>query len=248
MSTAVIPAAVGLGGSIFSGISGKGAARRQERLAREFLDLQRPLLQAQTEGARFGLAAARPLIGDSTATLRGAGQAARDLQRFWAPLAFGGRSAIDKFLSPERRSINEGYRATINNLTRFAPRGGGRITAMADADRARQGQLSDLTFGARREGASQMANLANLLSSIGGTQGGVGTSLLGAGLSGGQQGFNLLNQQQNRAFGASQAASQNWGNIAEGLGDFLSDLLNNRRGSSTRDSNREIYGTGPYDS
>lgn len=232
-----IPAAIGLGGSIFSGISGKSAARRQERMAREQMQRLQPLLDAQIAGAQFGLREAQPFVSDSRSTLRGAGQALTDLQRFWRPLAMGNRSAIDQFLSPERRSINQGYEATAGQLARFAPRGGGRVTALQGAQRQRQGQLNDLVFGARREGANQLGQLARAFTDLGGQQGGLGVGLLGAGLGGGSQAFNMLGQQQNRAFQASNAASQNWGQIGQQLGGWLTDLFdNNRPGGSSNNS------------
>lgn len=215
--------AIGLGGSIVGGISGKKAAKQQQKLAEEQMAMMRPLLQAQIAGAQYGIEGSKPLIGDARASLLGAGQAARDMQNFWRPLAFGGRSAIDKWLSPERNAINQGYRASLENMKWL--RGPSKVSAVTRADEDRQTNLSNTIFGARKEGANQLTQLANILASIGGTQAGAGTSLLSAGLSGGREGFGLLGQQQDRAYGAGQAASQNWGQIGEQLGGFLGQIF-----------------------
>jgi hypothetical protein len=210
---AAIPAVAGLGGSLFSGLSGKGAAKRQQKLAEQQMAMLKPLIEAQIAGSQYAL-------GQSKGFLGGAQQALTDLGGFWRPLAFGDRSAIDQFLAPERRSINQGYQAAQENLARFAPRGGGRVSSLARADIGRQGQLSDLVFGSRREGASQMGNLAQLLGSL-------GTSTLSAGLQGGQSAFNLLGDQQNRAFQANQLAGQGMAGVGQSLGRFLDALFNN---------------------
>lgn len=214
-----IPAAIGLGSSLFSGLSGKSAAKKQDRRAEEQYQALLPLIKAQTEGSQYAL-------GQSKGFLGGAQQALTDLGGFWKPLAFGNRSAINQFLAPERRAINQGYQSSQENIARFAPRGGGRVSSMARADIGRQGQLSDLVFGARKEGAGQMGNLAQLLGSL-------GTNTLQAGLGGGQQAFNLLGGQQNRAFAANQIAGQGMAGVGQSLGRFLSDLFN-KGGSASK--------------
>lgn len=66
---AAIPAAIGVGGSIISGIQGKGAAKRQERLAQQQLAQLQPLINAQIEGLQFGLGQARRLYDPATSML-----------------------------------------------------------------------------------------------------------------------------------------------------------------------------------
>jgi len=213
---AAVPAALGLGGSIFGGITGKNAAKKQEKLAREQMAMIKPLLDAQISGSKFALDQSRPF-------LEGARQGVTDLQNFWQPLMRGDRAAIDAFLAPERRSINQGYKAVERNLAQFGPRGGGRISSLANADVARQGQLNDLVFGGRQKAAGANFDLSQLLGSL-------GTSTLSSGLAGGSQAYNLLGQQQNRAYDASNRASDALGGIGTSLGGFLADLF--RGGSS----------------
>lgn len=211
-----IPAAIGLGGSIFGGISGKKAAKKQQQMAEQQMAMIKPLLEAQIAGSKFALDQSKPF-------LEGARQGVTDLQNFWKPLMSGDRSAIDAFLAPERRAINQGYKATERNLAQFGPRGGGRISALANADIARQGQMNDLVFGGRQKAAGANFDLSQLLSSL-------GTSTLSAGLAGGSQAYNLLQGQQNRAYDASGRAAQQLGGIGASLGGFLADIFKNKGG------------------
>lgn len=210
-----IPAAIGAGGSIIGGIQGKGAAKRQERIQRDYLAMLKPLLDTQAETGRFALGQSKPFI-------RGAGQALQDLQeKFYKPLALGSRSAIDAFLSPERRAINQGYQNAVGNVARFAPRGGGRVSALVRGDLQRQGQLSDLVFGARKAGAEGLANTSTQL-------GGLGVGLLGAGFGAGQQATGLLRDQMGIAAGARESSSSQLAGIGESLGGFLGKVFENR--------------------
>lgn len=213
MATA-IPAIAGLGGSIIGGISGKKAAKKEDKRYQEQMAMMKPLIEAQTKGSQFALDQSKPY-------LQGAAQGVNDLQNFWSPLMKGDRSAIDQFLSPERRAINQGFQSTQQNLSRMAPRGGGRISALAGADVARQGQMSDLIFGGRQKAAGANFDLAQLLGSL-------GTSTLSAGLSGGQQGMNLLNMQNNRSMQTNTQAADALGGIGNSLGGFLATIFGNK--------------------
>lgn len=64
---AAIPAAIGVGSSIIGGISGKGARKAQEKLAREQLAQLQPLIQAQILASTFGLENARRLFPQAEA-------------------------------------------------------------------------------------------------------------------------------------------------------------------------------------
>jgi hypothetical protein len=207
-----IPAAIGAGSSLIGGISGKGAAKRQEKLAREQFALLKPLLEAQGQAAQFSLQQSKPFI-------RGAGQAMMDLQeRFYKPLALGNTSSINAFLSKDIGAINRGYRSGVKNTAQFAPRGGGRVSALVQGDMDRQSQISDLIFGARRQGAEGLQNSSQQL-------GALGTGLLGAGLSGGNQATALLQNQQGLAQRASERSDDQLGALGESLGGFLGSIF-----------------------
>lgn len=207
----LIPAAVGLGSSIFGGIKGNKAANKQQKQADAQMAALKPLLDAQIAGSKYALDTSKPF-------LTGASQGVADVSKFWKPLLSGNRTAIDQFLAPERRAINSGYDATARTLATLGPRGGGRISSLAKADTARQSQLSDLVFRGRKQAAGAMQDLAGL-------QGGLGVSTLGAGLSGGNQAYNLFTNQQGRADNARAGANDALGGIGTSLGTFLTDLF-----------------------
>lgn len=206
---AFAPAAIGLGSSLFSGLGGKKSAKKQQKLAEQQFAALKPLLDAQVAGSKFALDQSKPFLA-------GAGEGIKDLQNFWNPLVHGDRSAIDQFLAPERRAINQGYQASLDMLSR-GPRGGGRTAALNQANLARQGQLSDLIFGARKQGAGQLEQLAALLGQL-------GTSTLSAGIGGGQQSTSLYNAQANRAYDAQNQAGAGLGQVGSALGQLLGSL------------------------
>lgn len=216
---AAIPAAIGAGSSLIGGIAGKGQAKRQEKMAREQMAQMKPLIDALIQGRVTSLKEGRGMLDMSKPWMKQGAEGLQGLTDFWKPAMSGNRSAMDMFLSPERRAINQGYQATSDTLTRFAPRGGGRVSSMAQADTARQGRLSDLTFGARREAAGQTQGLMQALAQLGlgGSQTGLGA--IGGGDTSGI--FNMLSNQQNRAMQAGQASNNAWGSAGSALGQLL---------------------------
>lgn len=224
----LIPAAIGLGSSVFSGISGKSAAKKQAKKEAEMMKL----VQEQLARGKEAMGLGKEQIGQGAGYLRGAQQGLGDLKNFWQPLVTGDRSAIDAFLAPERRAINQGWQATNQNLFRMAPRGGGRVSALAAADVNRQGALNDLVFGARREGANQLANLNQNQGQLGLGQMGVGASVLGQGLNAGNSVYGLYGNQTQRTDAANQNAQGLLGGVGNSLGGFLADIFKGKGSSS----------------
>jgi len=206
---AFAPAAIGLGSSLLSSIFGGKAAKKQQKQADQLYAIIKPLLDSQIAGSKFALDQSKPF-------LEGASEGIKDLQEFWKPLAGGDLLAIDKFLAPERRAINQGYESTLDTLSR-APRGGGRNAALSQANTSRQAQLNDLIFGSRKQAAGQLEALAALLGQL-------GTSTLSSGLGGGQQALSLYNNQANRAYDASGRSASQLGGVGQALGQLLGSL------------------------
>lgn len=241
----LIPAAIGLGSSVFSGIKGKGAAKKQEKLTAEQYAMLKPLLEAQSKGGIEAIGSGNSLIKGGQSYLEGSQKGISDLKKFWQPLVTGDRSAIDAFLSPERRAINQGFQATSTNLNRMAPRGGGRVSAMANAEVGRQGALNDLVFGARREGANQMSSLNQQQGQMGLGQMGVGANVLGQGLNAGGLLGGVHANQQGIAQGASRDASALMGQVGTSLGEFLTDIFKSKgKGSGGGQSGTSSGGYG----
>lgn len=235
MAGAIAPA-IGLGTSLIGGISGKGAAKKQQKLAEQQYQMLKPLIEAQIKGSQYALGEAQNLYGLSRPQIMGAEGAIRDLQNFWRPTMSGDRSAIDRFFAPERRAINQGYRTAAENIAKFAPRGGGRISALARGDIQRQGQLADTIFAGRREGANQSKDLAGMLSQLGLGTGGLATGTLGAGLSGGSQAYGLYNSQANRAYDSQFGGGGNLFGPGNQIGKYLVDLFKGKFGGGNKSS------------
>ena len=332
MSAAAIPAAIGAGSSIIGGIQGKGAAKRQEKLAREQLAQLQPLINAQIAASQFGLDTARslypqatndiqtifntatgayePLMKDYRAMLddalgksnelynsgralgqaetgllsgslpylSGAANALGDLQKFYRPFMYDGQRAIDRFLpsaqrvnetlAPEFGNVNQGYRSASENIAKFAPRGGGRVSTLARADIDRQKQLSDMFFQGREnmkntglnaafQGASGEQNVANSLQQLGLGQGQLGLGTIGQGLNTIGAGTSLLGtkgglaqnslSQALQALGIGGSAAGNLGQLASSL---FGEGLNGGQGAYNlynQQANR-AYGSQPQGS
>lgn len=300
---AAIPAGIGLGTSLISGIQGKGAAKQQRQLAERQLAQLQPLINQQILASQFGLDTARgllpkatnaietvynkatgmfePLVEDyrsllggardreselfgrgtnlmgegrnlltsSLPYLTGASTALADLQKFYRPFMFDGQRAIDRFLpsaqrtnellAPEFGNINQGFRSASENIARFAPRGGGRVSTLAKADIDRQKDLSDVFFqgrqglanqalGAAFQGAQGQQGVAQALQALGLGQGQLGLGTIGQGLNTINTGTSLLGTQgglaQNSLAQALQALGLG-GSAASNLGGLASSFF-----------------------
>lgn len=191
----------------------------------------------------------RGLFDSSLGYLDAASKGLSDVQSFYRPFMFSGRRAIDQFLptaqrtfeniAPEVGNINQGYRSAQENIARFAPRGGGRVSSMARADVDRQKQISDQFFQSRLntqgqglqaafQGAQGQTNVANSLRDLFQAGSGTGLNTIGAGLNTVGTGLSTIGT------GTNYLTSR--GGLAQnmlGLGLNAKNLgLNNRQGLS----------------
>jgi hypothetical protein len=105
------------------------------------------------------------LMNSSLGYLDAAGRGLGDVQNFYRSFMDSGQRAIDRFLpsaqrtfeniAPEIGNINQGYQSANENIARFAPRGGGRVSSMAKANTDRQKQISDQFFQSRQNTQNQ---------------------------------------------------------------------------------------------
>jgi hypothetical protein len=141
---AAIPAAIGVGSSIFGNISGKGAAKEQRKLAQQFLEMNKPFLQNQLNLSNMSLDALSrnlnpllasyltgaegaeglgdmltgqygSLLGDATGYADAAARGLTDVQNFVRPFMTSGRRAIDEFLPTARRTF-ENIAPEVGNI------------------------------------------------------------------------------------------------------------------------------------
>lgn len=313
---AALPAAIGLGSSLVSGIFGKKAKKKQSDLAEKQLRQLQPLIDAQLRQNQFAFDQARQLypgvigqfgdvynrsigasdtaftdyrklLDDATSQrdqlvgqgqgllegslpyLQGASSALDDLRKFYRPFMFEGQRAIDRFLptaqrthellAPEFGAVNQGFRSASENIARFAPRGGGRVSSLAQADLDRQSQLSNVFFGGREnllqqalgaafQGAGGRQNEASALTQLGLGQGQLGLGTIGAGTqaygTGGGLAQNAFGQGL-QSLGLGLTGTQGLGNLSQGLlgagiqgnqslFDFYNQQANRAYGASPR--------------
>src|SRR6266545_1734992 len=329
MATA-IPAAIGVGSSLIGGIQGKGAAKKQQKLAEKQLAMLQPLIQQQMQGLQFAQQQGQQLfpqatnalntvfnqatgqfeplmqdyrsmlgqaqtsqgkfnqegealMGMGTPALMGALSGLGDLEQAYRPFMQDGARAIERFLpsgstlqrllAGQMGDINQGYKSASENIASFAPRGGGRVSSLANADVSRQQQLTKARsegtmgygqqalqnffqgaegtraalgargqtalgaigagqqskqlgiqdFGAKANvGLQQLQSALQALGLAGGAAGNLGQlagSTLNLGTQGGGNIYDMVNQQQNRAYGVMPQGG------GKELGGYLTDLF-----------------------
>lgn len=328
MATA-IPAAIGVGSSIIGGIQGKGAAKRQEKLAQQQMAMMQPLINQQLQSLQFAnqqgqqlfpqaqnalntvfnqatgtfqplmqdyqsmlqqaassqgkfnaegdalMGRGQGLLDSSQAGFLGALSGLGDLQQAYRPFLEDGARAIErflpgqatlnKFMAGQLSDINQGYKSASQNIEAFAPRGGGRVSSLANADVDRQRQLtkanSDWTANLTQQslqnffqGAEGTRNILGQKAGIAGQQGQLGLGAIGAGQQSKQLGISDFGSKAGVGLQQLQAALQSLG-LAGGAAGNLSQLagstlsLGAQGGSNIFDMvNRQqdrAYGTGP---
>jgi len=98
-------------------------------------------------------------------------------KKYWEPIIAGDYNATGEFLAPETNAIGRQFDLAQKNM-QFIPSGGGKGAAQGRAQYEKAYAISDL-IGMARPAA------ATALSTLGGTAGGIGTSLAGTGVSAG---------------------------------------------------------------
>lgn len=170
------------------------------------------------------------LANSSLGFLLGAGNALKPAQRTYESLLSGQR-AIDKFLpsakttfesiAPEIGNINQGAQSASSNIAKFAPRGGGRASSVAQIEMNRQKQINDQFFTQRKaqqgEGLQTALQAAQGQTGISNQMGNLFQQGFGAGLGQIGQGINTIGS------GTQYLGTQ--GNLAQGQYSNLFNAL-----------------------
>lgn len=156
------------------------------------------LLQQNADTSSFLKGQGAPLISQGAATLQGP-------LDYYNKLFSGDRATASAALGPALDTLKMNQQQSLQNVDKFAPRGGGRTATTASSDTARDAQLSKLLMSTKPAAGDALAsaglNLANL----------------GSGLVGGSSNINatglstLLNQANlasNRQMSQQQMAMQ----------------------------------------
>jgi len=134
---------------------------------------------------------------------------------YWSSILSGNRGLATSALAPEISRIGQGYQTAANTSAALMPRGGPSAAFMSELPFAQQRDVSSLLQSARPAAAGSLLGAAQNI-------GGLGSSLLGSGISAiygaTQAGRDIINQQQQ-----AQAAAAARGNA---IGGGLFDLVN----------------------
>jgi hypothetical protein len=196
----VIPGAINSLQTVFNQATGQFEPLMQ--------DYKSMLANALSSQGKYDVAGDQ-LMNLGTPALMGALSGLGDLQQAYRPFMQDGAAAIerflpskgvlDKLLGADYANINQGYQSASQNIDRFAPRGGGRVSSLAKADLDRQTQLSTAQSQGRQNYGQQA--LQNFF------QAGQGT--LGALSQRGQTGLGAIEAgQRNKQLGISDFGSK----------------------------------------
>lgn len=128
---------------------------------------------------------------------------------YYSSILSGNPASVAGALSPEISQLQSAYQQNKQQVDQFAPMGGGRASFMAQLPFQRASAVTNLISGARQDAAKGLTGIA-------GTQGALGSSLLGVGT------------QAAGAFG-NQATTQNLADYlhSSATGSALSQMLIN---------------------
>jgi len=139
--------------------------------------------------------------------------------------------ALNALLGPQREGISKSYEQVLQNVSQFAPRGGGRGAAGMEFDFAKAGQQLNTVAGARGQAVSQLSQAAgqntNLAQNFGQQATAQNSSVLAA----------ITGQPQQQGGGNTQSAYQ----LGQLLGPLLQKIFTKGGGSISG-------GGGSYDS
>jgi hypothetical protein len=126
-------------------------------------------------------------------------------------LLSGNSSAIDSATQPEVASVLRQYDTARRNSSEFAPRGGGKTSAMVSSNAQEASDISQTKNKAVNDASTQLAQLASTLT-------GQGISASEGGTAG------LMNLVQS-ALSGEQLSTEKWGMLGTGLGKLVASIF-----------------------
>jgi hypothetical protein len=147
MPAAALPALIGAGGAIGSGLLGFFGAKKAATLT--------PVEQ-QAQSQQMG---ASKTLGDQGQMLTGYGMPKlQQAGTYYSGLASGNRAAVGQTLAPDVANINDTYGGTQRTLSRFL-KGPDRDYQVGELARQRAGAIGGLFTGARQRGVEGLTSL-----------------------------------------------------------------------------------------
>ena len=203
---AIIKGGIGLGTSLLGNKLAGGP---------QTTPLQDQVFQQQLEAGKLGMDTARQLLPQGQNLLTMGAQQMQSPMNYWSSILSGNRGLATSAMAPEISRIGQGYQTAANTSAALMPRGGPSAAFMSELPFAQQRDVSSLLQSARPAAAGSLLGAAQNI-------GGLGSSLLGSGISAiygaAQAGRDIINQQQQ----AQAAAAQR----GQAIGGGLFDLIN----------------------
>lgn len=171
---------IGAAGSLIGGLLGKKAAQPNSQESA----LSDQLLKTSQDAAQRG----GTLLDTSTGALNPA-------LNYWTNILSGNRNAATYAMQPEINTANQQFANARNQVSTYAPMGGGRSAIMAQLPFQQSSLISNIITQARPQAAQNLAQtglgIGNLGSQLYGTASNAGNSLLNYGLAQRQQAYNF---------------------------------------------------------
>lgn len=215
----VLPAAVGLGGSLFSkklskppGLSPAGQAA------------QTGLTEISTELRGTGrnlIGAGQDLVQGGRGALERSERTLNPVEAYYSKLVGGDRAATAAAVAPEVQSLTSIYSGARRGLDRSSLTGANRDVAEAELSRQQAGDIGNLVLKARPGAVAGLAGVADARRATGQSlvSAGVGTTGAGVGALGGAAG------PLSTLYGAEQRRSEQQGQNQASIGSFFASLV-----------------------
>ena len=172
--------------------------------------LQDQVFQQQLAAGKLGMQTAQQLLPQGQNLLTMGAQQMQSPMNYWSSILSGNRGLATSAMAPEISRIGQGYQTAANTSAALMPRGGPSAAFMSELPFSQQRDVSSLLQSARPQAAGSLLGAAQNL-------GGLGSSLLGSGISAlygaTQAGRDIIDQQQK----AQEAAAERGEKMGQGL-------------------------------
>jgi len=206
---------IGLAGGLLGGLFG-GPSKQQKNLWQEQTNALRQQQQIAGQSSQLG-----------TQYSNMARQPLQQSLNYWQTLLSGNPNAMMSLLQPEVSQYANANNAALQNISQFAPRGGGRTTSLAELPFTQNRNIANMFASLRPQAAGQVGTLGSELGSLGLAGYGQGNAGYGSAASGY---LSQAQQQQNarelQMWTASKVGAAlydkfknvDWGNLGGGGG------------------------------
>jgi hypothetical protein len=136
----------------------------------------------------------------------------------FAKIVSGSASDIDAEAASEVGGVKSAYQSARDNITNFTPRGGGLSSSLAASRTAEAGDVAKVRSSVRKDAESGLAQVSQILSSLGLSEQQLGVNTKGAGIQG-------MGKLLDIALKQDEDSSSLWGKIGGTIGAVAGSFL-----------------------